>query len=121
MNELNKVIGNYGEDLALSYLISHNHKLIKRNYKKRNGEIDIITTFKDIIVFTEVKTRSNNFYGKPCEYVDTHKQNRIKSLAKYFINVNKYYDYYIRFDVIEININNYNNEYNLNHLIDAFR
>lgn len=35
MNELNKVIGNYGEDLALSYLISHNHKLIKRNYKKK--------------------------------------------------------------------------------------
>ena len=121
MKELNKQIGNFGENLALNFLINKNHKLIKRNFKIRNGEIDLITTSNGIIVFTEVKTRYSNKYGSPSESVNYSKQNRIKNTASYFIYRNGFYNINIRFDVIEIILNHYDYNYKIIHIEDAFR
>ena len=121
MKELNRTIGAFGEDLAINFLIRKNHTLIERNFRKRNGEIDIITKFKDIIVFTEVKTRYTLRYGLPCEAVDYKKQNKIKSIASYFIHINKLYNINIRFDVIQIFLNTYDDNYKIIYIEDAFR
>lgn len=56
-------IGTRYENIAVEYLLSQGHTIIKRNYRTRLGEIDIISKDNSTIVFTECKYRSNNRYG----------------------------------------------------------
>jgi len=52
-----KTIGNEGEEIAAKYIIKNNYKIIKRNYREKYGEIDIISKDSDgSLVFIEVKT-----------------------------------------------------------------
>ena len=121
MKKMNKDIGNYGEKLASKYLYLNNHRIIDVNFRTRLGEIDIISLHKNTLVFIEVKTRYNMDFGAGMESVNQSKQNKIKSVAKYYIFVNNLYDYNVRFDVCEVLLN-YNNEgYKINHIEDAFR
>lgn len=51
-------IGSAGEDIAVKHLMKQRYKILKRNYRKKWGEIDIIARKKDILHFVEVKTVS---------------------------------------------------------------
>lgn len=102
MKELNKVLGVSGETLACNYLKKKGYKLIERNYKNKIGEIDIIASKKNMIVFVEVKTRETTMFGNPSEAVDYHKQNKIRKVSKRFLQENKLTDVPCRFDVIEV-------------------
>ncbi len=73
------------------------------NYYIRGGEIDIIATIHDLIVFFEVKSRSCETHGTPAEAVTKQKSNRMIKTAMHFITQEKIFDRMIRFDVIEIN------------------
>lgn len=121
MKKYNKDIGNYGENLALDYLNKNNYDILCKNFRTRNGEIDIICKFKDIIVFIEVKSRYSYTFGFPSEAVTYLKQKQIFNLSKYFLLKNKLSNYNCRFDVIEVYFNKNDNLYNINHLKDAFR
>ena len=50
-----KNLGNFGENLAAQYLQNHGYRIIERNFKARYGEIDIIASIHNILVFVEVK------------------------------------------------------------------
>ena len=107
------VIGKMGEDIACKYLLENNYTIVLRNYKKRFGEIDIIATNEDFLVFVEVKTRKNSNYGYASEFVDIKKQRKIiKTASEYLMDCE--YDLQPRFDVIEV----YKNT--LNHIKNAF-
>lgn len=121
MKKYNKDIGNYGENLALDYLNKNNYDIICKNFRTRNGEIDIICKFNNIIVFIEVKSRYSYTFGFPSEAVTYLKQKQIINLSKYFLIKNKLFNYNCRFDVIEVCFNKNDNLYNINHLEDAFR
>ena len=121
MNVLNKDIGSYGEDLACEYLLDIKHKILARNFRSKLGEIDIITFFNNMIIFTEVKSRYTNSYGSPMESVTYYKQKLIINLSSYYILINKLNDYNIRYDVIEIFFNKSNQNFTINHIKDAFR
>lgn len=51
-------IGRIGEDIACRFLLENGHKIIERNYRKKFGEIDIVSKKDDIIHFVEVKSIS---------------------------------------------------------------
>ena len=121
MNVLNKDIGSYGEDLACEYLLNIKHKILARNFRSKLGEIDIITFFNNMIIFTEVKSRYTNSYGSPMESVTYYKQRQIIKLSSYYILINKLNDYNIRYDVIEIFFNKSNQNFTIKHIKDAFR
>ncbi len=121
MNVLNKDIGSYGENLACEYLLDIKHKILARNFRSKLGEIDIITFFNNMIIFTEVKSRYTNSYGSPMESVTYYKQKQIIKLSSYYILINKFNDYNIRYDVIEIFFNKSNQNFTINHIKDAFR
>ncbi|MBD7910435.1 YraN family protein [Clostridium cibarium] len=116
----NKHIGNYGEDLATKFLQSKNHLILERNFRTARGEIDIISKIEDILIFTEVKTRYNKNYGFPSESINYFKVSTIKFIASYFIQKKKLYNLNIRFDVIEIYLNYYDENYRVNHIENAF-
>ncbi len=93
--------------MAASFLQQNGFSIITRNFKCRNGEIDIIAKKDNVVVFVEVKARQNSDFGYPLEFVDKRKQLRIISCAKYFLMKNKQFDEYnIRFDVIGIENDN---------------
>ena len=112
-----QVIGKFGEDTSCRYLIKNNYKIIKRNFRCRQGEIDIIAydlTNKEV-VFLEVKTRTDFDFGFPSEAVTATKQKHIINSAKYFLYCNKMENIYVRFDVIEVVVDVNHNKYKLNH------
>ncbi|MGG7176005.1 YraN family protein [Clostridium paraputrificum] len=121
MNNINKPIGYYGEDLASIYLKKNNHIILDKNFRNKNGEIDIISKTMDLLVFTEVKTRFSKSYGSPLEAVTSEKQKKIKTIASYYIHRKGLYNINIRFDVILISLNYYNADYTISHIPDAFR
>lgn len=94
-----KEIGDFGEDMACSFLEKQGMTVLKRNFHARCGEIDIIAKDGDTIVFAEVKTRLSNAYGTPAEFVDFKKQEKIIKTALYYLGNG---DTDMRFDVIEV-------------------
>ena len=114
---MNKV-GKKGEDTAVKYLEKMNYKILKRNYKNRKGEIDIIAYYNGIIAIIEVKTRSNNKFGYQIDAVNGIKVNRIKECTKYYLYKEKVKFSAIRFDVIEIY--KIKEQYVVNHIKNAF-
>ncbi len=105
MKNYNKVIGSIGEDIATKFLKKNKYKIIENNFKCKLGEIDIIAKDGDYLVFVEVKTRKSTKYGMPSEAVNYYKQQKIIQVAKYYL-MNKSLDANVRFDVIEIIIEN---------------
>ena len=110
--------GAFGEDFAKNYFIENNYTILKKNYYSRFGEIDLILKKDEYIVFVEVKLRSKTTYGKPYEFVDRKKQERIILTAKKYISENNITDMCSRFDIFEIL--QYNDNIMYNHIENAF-
>ena len=89
MEKYNKILGNYGEDVANKFLKKNKYKIIEKNYSCKFGEIDIIAKDKNILVFVEVKSRTNEKYGTPALAVNYYKQKNIIKTAKHYIMENK--------------------------------
>ena len=116
----NKVLGAFGEEIACNYLKSNGYRILERNFSCRAGEVDIIASQDDMIVFVEVKTRSSERYGSPSEAVSAAKQGKIVKTALYYMQSKRLLDYMCRFDVIEI-IPEVENRYQINLIKDAFQ
>ena len=94
--------GSIGEDMAVEFLKSRGVKILERNYQNRFGEIDIIGREDNTLLFIEVKYRKNESFGYPLEAVGFAKREKIRKMARFFLNENHYYHYNIRFDCIGI-------------------
>ena len=86
----NKKLGNYGEEEATKYLADKGYIILFRNYRFRNGELDIVAKKEGILVFVEVKTRMSRTKGGPLEAINTEKQRRIIHGARYFLMKEKF-------------------------------
>ncbi|WP_343562356.1 YraN family protein [Sphingobacterium sp.] len=109
-------IGVQGEKLAMEYLIEMGYKIMLRNWRFKNLEVDLIVMDGDTLVFVEVKTRSTADFGEPFEFVDVRKQRRLIRAAQAYI-VKFAYVGEVRFDVVAI-MNNAHSK--LTHIKDAF-
>ena len=97
----NNLVGAWGESLAAAYLQKKRYKLLATGYRCRFGEIDLIVTDRKYIVFVEVKLRKSDKFASAMEFVDQHKQNRIRTTAEIYLDQNST-ELQPRFDVIEI-------------------
>lgn len=95
-------IGSFGENLAVQFLENRDYNIIARNFKCVQGEIDIIATKDEEIIFCEVKTRSNKSYGNPAEAVNNFKQKHLWNAAEYYLYKNNLINSYVRFDILEV-------------------
>lgn len=113
-----KDLGNFGEQVAVAFLKENGYKILYRNFYCKQGEIDIIAKDENKndseIVFVEVKTRTNNMFGKPADAVNGVKINHICKSAKYFLFKFHLTDAFVRFDVIEVFLEN--GKFNINHI-----
>ncbi|MGB3183647.1 MAG: YraN family protein [Cyclobacteriaceae bacterium] len=102
MNTL--AIGTNGERMAEKFLINKGYKLLRRNYRYKRAEIDLIMQTEDVITFIEVKTRKNKAFGNPEEFVTEMQAERIMDAAENYLAENKL-DIPFRFDIVAITMN----------------
>jgi len=95
-------LGRQGEDLAAGYLKRKGYRILARNYKLPQGEIDIIARDRAVLVFVEVKTRRSDHYAEPIVAVDWRKQRKLRYLAERYIGLNHLPDSEVRFDVVSV-------------------
>ena len=90
MEKYNYNLGKLGEKIAEKYLIKNKYTIIEKNFYSKQGEIDIIAEEKDTreIVFIEVKTRTNEKYGRASEAVNKIKKIHMKKSAAIFLKEN---------------------------------
>jgi putative endonuclease len=95
-------VGRTGEDVAVCYLETRGWRVVERNFRRREGEIDIVATRRGVLAFVEVKTRRSRAFGSPSEAVTRRKQARIRSLARAFLAERRPRARVVRFDVVDI-------------------
>ena len=94
-------MGAWGESLAADYLKKKGYKLLAANYRCRFGEIDLIASNKKYLAFVEVKLRKSDRFARASDFVDVHKQNRLRTTAEMYL-AEFPTQLQPRFDVIEI-------------------
>ena len=87
--------------MAADFLRKKHYKVVATGYHSRFGEIDLIVADRKNLVFAEVKLRKTGDFAKAMEYVDRHKQDRIRMTASIYLSQNPT-KLQPRFDVIEI-------------------
>jgi putative endonuclease len=97
-----QALGREGERLAETFLKRKGYRLVERNYRCRGGEVDLIVLDRRVVVFVEVKTRSDDQFGSPLEAVEPKKQQRMISAAQFFLHQRNLHERDARFDVVGI-------------------
>ncbi|HEY8384825.1 MAG TPA: YraN family protein [Porticoccaceae bacterium] len=117
------VAGHAAEQAAVDFLRSHGVAIEARNAASRRGEIDIVARDGDLLLFIEVRLRSNPRFGSGAASVDPRKQQRLISAASYYLV--KHYGSRpppCRFDVLSLSpAPEQSSPYRVEWLQDAFR
>lgn len=103
MTKARQVLGARGEALAARWYRRNGYEIVERNWRCREGELDIIAHRCGTVVFSEVKTRSSTAFGTAAEAVTYAKQRRIRQLAMLWMDSQtKVVVSSVRFDVVAI-------------------
>lgn len=97
----NNLVGAWGETLAAEFLRKKHYRIVGTNFRCRYGEVDLIVQNRKYLVFAEVKLRKSANFAQAREFVDVHKQNRLRTTAEFYLSTNPT-ELQPRFDVIEI-------------------
>ncbi|MCK9557242.1 MAG: YraN family protein [Candidatus Cloacimonetes bacterium] len=118
---LNQELARTGETLAVDYLVTNGYNVLCRNFRVKQGEIDIIVEKNQHLIFVEVKTRSYHSIQTALDNVSYTKQKHISRVAQVYCKQNPQYDKFnTRFDVIVLLFNARNEEFSIHHFPDAF-
>lgn len=115
-----KRLGKRGERLAATHLKKKGMRILEKNYRTPVGEIDIIATHNEELIFVEVKTRTSTEFGWPEEAVTHSKQNTIRRVAWFYLRRFPDPKPSFRFDIISILEHPQTRKYDLHHLENAF-
>lgn len=102
MSRLSYELGRQGEESACIYLQQQGFKIIGRNFRSHQGEIDIVARDGKYLVFVEVKSYSHRSLSSPIYAVQKDKRGSIIHAARFYLHKNKLYDEPCRFDVVAI-------------------
>lgn len=99
----NRETGVFFEERACEYLKEKGLRIVERNFRIRQGEIDIVARDKGTLVFVEVKYRKDALSGLPQEAVTYKKQKQISKVALFYLSFHKLsLSTPCRFDVVAI-------------------
>lgn len=102
MTQTRRELGRNGEEAVAAWYVEHGYQLVARNWRCREGELDLIVRRGRTYVFCEVKTRASDAFGLPAEAVTRSKQVRIRHLAARWLAEDRVRAVAIRFDVASV-------------------
>jgi putative endonuclease len=98
----NRTLGIRGEDAAAAWYLGQGYEVVARNWRCREGELDLIVRDGRTFVFCEVKARASAAFGAPVEAITLQKQARLRRLAARWLEDSPVRAREIRFDVASI-------------------
>jgi putative endonuclease len=110
--------GKRGEGLAREYLEKAGYRILEANWRYRRAELDLIMMDGPALVFVEVKTRSNDVFGRPEQGVTRKKEKMMAAAAAAYMEAIGH-EWEVRFDVVSILFRS-GDDFELEHLKDAF-
>jgi len=114
------ITGITGEQIATSEMMQKGYQILENNYRCHIGEIDIVASNNEFLVFVEVKTRTE---GKtkvdPLISITQKKRQKLKNLGMFYVRQKGIYNKQPRFDVIAIMLLK-NKKHTLQHIENAF-
>ena len=101
------IIGKIGETATAQYLMGQGLKIIDRNWRIKDGEIDLIAQDKSgKFHFIEVKTRTSNAFGHPLEAINRDKAYRMQRLALAWLALHQAFGRDYQIDVCAVELDN---------------
>lgn len=88
MKQKNFETGRLGENIARKHLVSKNYKIITSNFKTKFGEIDIVASTGNVLVFVEVKLKIGEDFGTPEEMINNIKMLQVQNTAVSYLQQN---------------------------------
>ncbi len=102
MTATRRALGVAGEDEAAAWYAGRGYAVLHRNWRCREGELDLVVSRGRELVFVEVKTRRTDRFGVPAEAVTHAKQRRLRTLAQRYLQATGTRAGCLRFDVVSI-------------------
>ena len=102
MSQQRRALGARGEDQVAAWYRSRGYVIVDRNWRCREGEIDLVASRGATLVICEVKTRSSLAFGSPAEAVGWSKQRRLRRLAGRYLHESPRRVRQVRFDVASV-------------------
>ena len=99
MTAARRALGAHGEGRAARWYEARGYTVLDRNWRCREGELDLVLARGRTVVFCEVKTRSSDAFGSPAEAVTRTKQLRLRRLAMRWLDEHEVAPSNVRFDV----------------------
>jgi len=96
------VKGECGERAAARHLRRQGYKILTRRYAGKHGEIDLVARDGEVLAFVEVKTRASDQFGDAAAAVDREKQQHLTSCAREYLRLLGNPRIPVRFDVVEV-------------------
>jgi putative endonuclease len=97
-----RALGVAGEDRAAEWYAARGYEVLDRNWRCKEGELDLVVRRRGEVVFVEVKTRRTDRFGIPAEAVTRDKQRRLRLLASRYLSAREPRARRLRFDVVSI-------------------
>jgi len=108
-------LGRAGEQVAAEYLERAGLRVLDRNWRCADGEIDIVAAERQVLVVCEVKTRSGTRFGTPLEAITRNKRARLRRLAARWLAAHGVLFEEVRIDVIGL-IRDASGQYEIEHV-----
>jgi len=97
-----RAVGAAGEAAVAAWYEAAGFTVVDRNWRVREGELDVIARRGGVLVFCEVKTRRSDAYGTPAKAVTARKQARLRKLALQWLAARGARAAQLRFDVASV-------------------
>ena len=109
--------GKQGEAEAARFLQEEGYEIMARNFRHQHAEIDLVAKKGRLMVFVEVKTRTNLSFGNPEEFVSYAKAKLVMKAAEHYIFTHNW-QFDVRFDIVAVSITG--GQLHVKHVEDAF-
>jgi putative endonuclease len=95
-------LGRTGERLAAEALLSKGYHILERNFRCRQGEIDLVAEDEQDLIFVEVKARRGVSFGLPEDAITSHKRRKLVEVASYYLDLHACSERSWRIDVVAV-------------------
>ena len=112
--------GDRAERAAERFLQEHGYRILARNWRCAAGEADLVAEQGEVLIFVEVKARSGGEYGPGREAVGPGKQRKLSRVAEQYCKWQRLSGRSIRFDIVEVELDEDGRPQRLNLLPGAF-